>query len=59
VHGNGLGLSLVSRIVTAHGGRVNVATRAGSGSSFTITLPAAADGRPSAIAGDTRVTVHS
>jgi signal transduction histidine kinase len=60
VHGNGLGLSLVKRIVTAHGGRVNVTTRAGVGSAFTISLPAAAaDARPDPIAGDTRVTVHS
>jgi signal transduction histidine kinase len=52
VHGNGLGLSLVKRIVISHGGRVNVATRTG-GSSFTISLPAAAaDARPSAIAGE-------
>ena len=41
VHGNGLGLSLVRRIVVAHGGRVTVTTRAGAGSSFTIALPAA------------------
>jgi len=41
VHGNGLGLSIVKRIVTAHGGRINVTTRAGEGSTFTITLPAA------------------
>ena len=40
VHGNGLGLSLVKRIVAAHGGRVSVTTRAGAGSSFTIALPA-------------------
>jgi signal transduction histidine kinase len=60
VHGNGLGLSLVKRIVTAHGGRVSVTTRAGVGSAFTITLPAAAaDARPDAVAGDSRVTVHS
>ena len=38
VHGNGLGLSLVKRIVAAHGGRVSVTTRAGAGSSFTIAL---------------------
>ena len=40
MHGNGLGLSLVKRIVAAHGGRVSVTTRAGAGSSFTIALPA-------------------
>ena len=60
VHGNGLGLSLVRRIITAHGGRVNVTSRAGAGSSFTIALPAAAaDTRVNPIAGDTRVTAHS
>ena len=40
IHGNGLGLSLVKRIVAAHGGRVSVTTRAGAGSAFTIALPA-------------------
>jgi signal transduction histidine kinase len=41
VHGNGLGLSLVKRIVTAHGGRVSVDTEPGAGSTFTIALPVA------------------
>jgi signal transduction histidine kinase len=40
VRGNGLGLALVQRIVAAHGGRVSVTTRLGSGSAFTIHLPA-------------------
>jgi signal transduction histidine kinase len=40
IHGNGLGLSLVKRIVASHGGRVSVTTRVGAGSSFTIALPA-------------------
>lgn len=41
VQGNGLGLSIVKRIVEAHGGRVTVSTRPGSGSVFTLHLPAA------------------
>jgi signal transduction histidine kinase len=40
VHGNGLGLSLVKRIVEAHGGHVAVDTREGAGTAFTISLPA-------------------
>jgi two-component system phosphate regulon sensor histidine kinase PhoR len=59
VHGNGLGLSLVKRIVTAHGGRVIVTTRAGAGSSFTISLPTAApDARTRAVASELQTT-HS
>jgi signal transduction histidine kinase len=61
IHGNGLGLSLVRSIVTAHGGRVSVTTRAGGGSAFTILLPVAqADARPSAVAGGAmQVGAHS
>jgi signal transduction histidine kinase len=51
VHGSGLGLSLVKRIVTAHGGRVWVTTRAGAGTAFTIALPCAQpDTRPGRLA---------
>jgi two-component system sensor histidine kinase SenX3 len=39
VQGSGLGLSLVKRIAEAHGGRVSVASAAGSGSAFTLHLP--------------------
>ncbi len=39
--GVGLGLSLVSETVRAHGGTVEVTNRAGGGARFTITLPRA------------------
>lgn len=37
--GTGLGLSIVKEIVEAHGGRVNVRSEVGKGSTFTFTLP--------------------
>jgi signal transduction histidine kinase len=59
IHGNGLGLSLVKRIVIAHGGQVTVTTRAGAGSSFTITLPAAEpDSSSTSVASGVRAAVH-
>jgi signal transduction histidine kinase len=39
VAGLGLGLWIVREVVEAHGGRVHVASRAGQGSSFTVSLP--------------------
>jgi signal transduction histidine kinase len=58
VHGNGLGLSLVRRIVAAHGGRVTVTTRTG-GSAFTIALPSAEpDEQATAVASELQTT-HS
>jgi signal transduction histidine kinase len=39
IHGNGLGLALVQRLMQAQGGAVTVQTRAGHGASFTLHLP--------------------
>ncbi len=39
VHGSGLGLSLVSRIVQQHHGRVHVDTSRGHGTTFTVLVP--------------------
>ncbi len=43
IHGNGLGLSLVKNIVTAHNGRIRVESTEGQGSTFTLSFPAIAE----------------
>jgi signal transduction histidine kinase len=57
IHGNGLGLSLVKKIVAAHGGQVTVVTRPGAGSAFTITLPAA-EAESKDVSARVRAAVH-
>lgn len=42
--GSGIGLAVVREVVRAHGGTVAVRSRPGAGSTFTVTLPLAADG---------------
>jgi two-component system, NtrC family, sensor histidine kinase KinB len=41
--GAGLGLAIVREIITAHGGRVDVSSQPGKGTTFTISLPAGND----------------
>jgi signal transduction histidine kinase len=47
--GLGLGLFIVKGLVEAHGGRIQVASKQGVGSTFTVHLPIAASANPQAI----------
>lgn len=48
--GNGLGLALVKRIVDSSGGEISVASEAGAGACFTVTLPLSVEDTPYAAA---------
>jgi signal transduction histidine kinase len=55
IQGAGLGLSLVRRIVDAHGGRIVVKSAKSAGSEFTVFLPVASEqpaGEPARVAAD-------
>ncbi|HPC10693.1 MAG TPA: ATP-binding protein, partial [candidate division Zixibacteria bacterium] len=55
--GTGLGLALVSKIVDLHKGRIEVDSRVGRGSTFTITLPVGAP-QPAAAEGPAEMRVR-
>lgn len=50
--GTGLGLSIVRHAVDGHGGTVSVDSLLGSGTTFTVRLPVAADAAPRRVPGD-------
>jgi len=47
--GTGLGLAIVKHILNRHRGRLDIASEMGQGSTFTVWLRAAADGKPAVI----------
>jgi signal transduction histidine kinase len=58
IHGSGLGLSLVQRIMDELGGSVTVQSEPGHGSAFTLHLPAAPNAATSTVATTAAVQTH-
>jgi two-component system phosphate regulon sensor histidine kinase PhoR len=54
--GTGLGLAIVKHIVNRHQGRLQIESRAGEGSTFSVSLPIAADTRQPSAAATSLVT---
>ncbi|TES88856.1 MAG: ATP-binding protein, partial [Anaerolineales bacterium] len=50
--GTGLGLTITRRLVQMHGGRINVASEVGKGSTFTVHLPLEAKISPDVVVTD-------
>lgn len=55
--GSGLGLTLVQRTIQAHGGRVDVASKVGEGSTFALTFPLGGGREPAPLAGRGEATI--